>query len=144
VADFVTIGSGGTVQSNVRVDGGSNFIVFDIAASFQLNGAFSNAIDGTPLALSSNGVGATGTAATSNNMPSLAQVRAMIQTQDRPWMNIPIRADALVSNALSRNFLAKQPMVAGNDVIQVTVYNDGPATIKGQIAFIGAKILPSN
>jgi hypothetical protein len=138
-ADFASIAPGASAQANVRVDGASNFQVFDIAASLQLNGAFQTAIDGTPLTVNSAAAGASGTAASSNNMPFYAHTRILIQTQDRPWMNIPVRTDTFCSHFTCRDWLAKQPLVAGNDVIQVTLYNDSPATIKGQIAFIGAK-----
>lgn len=140
VADFSNIPAGSNASASVRIDGGTDFLISELAASFQLNGAYNTAIDGAPLALEASPTGATGTAATSNNMPSLAHLRVQITLTDNPQFSLPVRLDMLAGNSKVRNWLSKKIRVAGNDVAIVQVFNDGPAPVKGQLLMLGEKI----
>lgn len=137
VAEFANIPAAGQATVTVKIDSAGHFIVDQLNGSFQLNGAFGAAIDGSPLSRDGNPLIA------NNTMPTLAHVRIAISSTDRQWHGgaTAIRADTILGDARQPGWLAWKAAVQGGDSMQVTVFNDGPAPIKGQVVFAGHKML---
>ena len=136
IAEFANINAGQTVNIPVRIDSNVFFIAEMLNSSFQLNGAFGAAIDGSPLARDGNGLIA------NNTMPTMAHLRCAITTTDRPWTNLStgVRMDLLTGTGQNGGWVPFKQSVAGGDVINVAVTNDGPTPVKGQVCFRGHKL----
>jgi hypothetical protein len=79
---------------------------------------------------------------------NLGHLRLNLQTNDRPWMNTPIRADLITGEPGSPYFLTKPIRVLGNDTVQIALYNDIDAkpdgtnkpAIDAMLALVGYKL----
>lgn len=124
------IAANGTVSNNdVKIDAGFDFIIHGVSAMFYR----STGVAGCPVAISSNPL------LSSNDMPFLGQIRMQVQTQSSQWRwyNQAVRLDIAVSTQLKDLPLWQRPIVAGNDSLLVTITNDAPVPVFGQVVFHG-------
>ena len=138
VADFPTIAPGQSATVAVRIDGNVHFIVDQLNAGFQLVAAFGTVLAGTPLPRTS----APGDAANVNTIPTMAHLRCIITTTDRPWTQLTtgVRMDILTGTGENGGWCPFKGAVAGNDSILVTVTNDAAVAVRGQVVFRGHKM----
>lgn len=137
---FPLIAAGGNDSKVLRIVDSALFIVDKLNIYAALNGAFNAAIDYTPLPrYVANAVG-------SNTMPCLDVLRIAVQQNDRPWMNdmaAGIRPSLLFANESNPGYLPYKVAIAGGDSVNITIWNDGPAPIRAEVALIGHR-LPLN
>lgn len=135
VAAFAGVAASSSQDYTLSIDSGNDFVVDEIQPEFQLDGAYLSAIDGTPLVAFPTSV-----SGSSLVLPTLAHLRLQVQTGSNQWQSgtAGIRMSALKKNASA--WLLSKPVFRASDSISLKVWNDGPATIKGQLLFIGRRV----
>lgn len=137
VADFAAVARGANQLQSVKVDSGVDFIVqglhfganFASAVNLTTTTGLSGLADinGYEVKLARE---AGGLAATQSN-GFLSHVKVAITQNDRPWMASRCRADLLTGEPGRLFLLPKEILIPGNDTVNVTVYNELPATVGG-------------
>lgn len=117
-----------SAQINIKIDGGVDFVVKQITGriSFPTGGGPTGAVDRMP-ALGPM-VGWDFAAIGSTLLVGLdAHHRIQIQSNNRPWYNIPVPWSLAVGDRDNPVWLPDEVLVAGNDTLLIDVFNDSPA-----------------
>jgi hypothetical protein len=135
IADFsATINAGAQADASVQVDAGWLFVVDAIVGTIFTPTA-RTMIAGTPFAREGDPAIADGTSSQFDHF------RLQIRDGEATWFNTPIRAGIILGDGRLPNYLRFSPVVAGNDTLTVSLFNDSPAdAARAQIAFIGRYI----
>jgi hypothetical protein len=153
VADFAAIAQGGSQSQAVKIDAGGDFVV----EALHLGVYFSSTVNLTTSAAISALAAMNGYMAKLTRRPSptgglntnghLGHTKLYIKTNDRPWMNQPVRSDLITGEPGILYFLQHPIRVKGNQTINIDLYNNLPATIGGaaaapidaQLLFLGVR-----
>lgn len=135
VAEFSNVPAAGSQTVPLNIDTNTDFIADELHPSFQLNGAYLSAIDGTPLAINGNVI-----SGSTIVLPTLAHLRGVFFNGSTNWQGPTqngVRLDVL--KKLGTPYLLSKPVLEAGTNLSIQVYNDGPAPVKGQIVFIGRR-----
>lgn len=137
VWDFDSIPAGGSKEVPKKGDSTYHFIADFLMGGAWLAGAGSGppyAIAGTPLILDAD---PSPPQTTGNQMPSLWHLRVEIATNDGAWQSDPVRWPLLFGDARRPMIPLFVPHIAAGITTKIKVYNDGPAAVSAQIAWVG-------
>ncbi len=131
--DFSTTiaNTGGTQTVTANVDAAGDFIVNRMLGVFWIVSASSSSVARTPLPFDSINENS------SNELPTMSQVRLLISSRSWQWMNNPVAANLILSDARHPTWFNVNPLLRARDVISMTAYNDGAMDIRGQVIFQG-------
>lgn len=120
----VAQGSSGQIQ--IKIDGGVDFVAKQVMMVANLNAAatVTGLVPRCPLL---RRVGWDFAAVASTLLvPLLTHTRIQIQSNQRPWFNIPMRSDLYTGDMADPAWLPDEVFIAGNDTVLIDCFNDLP------------------
>jgi hypothetical protein len=135
LAVFAGVAASASQAYNLSIDAENDFIVDEIQPEFQLDGSYLSAIDGTPLVAFPTVI-----SGSTLVMPTLAHLRISVQNGANQWQSNTsgVRVSGIKKNGSA--WLLSKPVLRASDSILFTLYNDGPATVKGQFQLVGRRV----
>lgn len=135
LAEFAAVAAAGSQSQVITIDTDADFVVDAIEPEFQLDGAYLSAIDGTPIAATFQTI-----SGSSLVLPTLAHLRVQMSDGANPWQKAinGVRVSAFKKYGI--NYLLSKPFLTAGNSLQVKLWNDGPAPIKGQLILVGRRV----